>query len=169
MSDIRRGGNAIRSLGILVVAGLLALAGCARSTPIPAGGQEVHVAVTDTEVRLVPSTVRAGDVYLVLDAPPAGSFAFVERARAGETPGPLTDADLARLARGDTEGTSIGGLDAGGCAPDQRAEDRGRMGPCGNVMQVSLAPGKYALVGGSPEGDPTTGARPPIGVLTVMP
>ncbi len=159
----------MRSMGTLVVVGLLVLAGCARSTPIPAGGQEVHVTITDTEVRLAPATVRAGDVYIVLDAPPEGSFAFVERARAGETPGPLTDGDLARLARGDTEGTSIGGLDAGGCAPDQRAEDRGRMGPCGNVMQVRVAPGKYALVGGSPEGDPATGERPAIGVLTVVP
>lgn len=149
---------------------LVALLGCSRATPIPEGAQVVHVVITTSEVRLDPPTVRAGEVYLVLDAPVSGSFAFVERkAAADATPGPLSDDDLARLARGDTQGTSVGGLDAGGCSEEQNAEDRGRMGPCGNVMKVSLVDGKYAIVGGSPEGDPATGRVPPSAVLQVLP
>jgi hypothetical protein len=152
--------------------GLLAgqLVGCSRATPIPPGGQQVHVIVTEAEVHVEPAVVRAGDVYLVLDAPLAGSFAFVEQQHSAEaTPGPLSDADLARLARGDTQGLHIGGLDAGGCSAEQDAEDRGQMGPCGNVMQVVLVEGRYAIVGGSPDADPTTGRLPPLAVLEVVP
>jgi hypothetical protein len=44
--------------------------GCGRGqTPIPAGAQVVHVFATESEVRLEPATVHAGDVYLVLDEP----------------------------------------------------------------------------------------------------
>jgi len=149
---------------------VVALLGCSRATPIPEGAQVIHVVITSSEVRLEPPTVRAGDAYLALDAPVGGSFAFVERkAAADATPGPLPDDDLARLARGDTQGTSIGGLDAGGCSREQNAEDRGLMGPCGNVMQVALVAGTYAIVGGSPEGDPAVGRLPPVAVLEVLP
>jgi hypothetical protein len=163
----------MRRFGTMVgVVGLLAgvIAGCSRATPIPPGAQQVHVTVTESEVRLDPTTVHAGDIYLVLDAPPDGGFAFVARQRAADaTPGPLTDDDLARLARGDTEGTFIDGMNAGGCSAAQNAEDRGQMGPCGNVMKVELIEGKYAIVGDALEGDPATGRTPLVAVLEVLP
>ena len=150
-----------------ILAALLtvSLAGCGPTHhPIPGGAQQVHVVVTDTEVRLDPSTVSAGDVYLVLDAPAEGSIAFVQaKATADATPGPLTDADIDRLAQGDTQGTSIGGMDAGGCSPEQNAEARGQVGYCGNVLMVTLTPGTYAVLGGTPED-----ARP-MAVLEVLP
>jgi hypothetical protein len=158
------------------------LVGCGRATPIPAGAQVVHVVITATEVRLTPTTVRAGDVYLVLDEPLNGSIMFAERQRsADERPGPLSDDDLERIAHGDTEGTAIGGLDAGGCSPEQDAEDRGQMGPCGNVMKVVLVAGKYAVLGpgwheqvAESSVDPTADAAgfvPPqsMAVLVVLP
>lgn len=122
--------------------------GCGRGqTPIPPGAQVVHVVATETEVRVDPATVHAGDVYLLLDEPVDGSFAFVERQRtATETPGPLEDDDLERLANGDSEGTAIGGFSVG-CDAAQRAEDRGQMGYCGNVWKVSVVAGKYAILG----------------------
>ena len=99
-------------------------------------------------MRLDPATVRAGDVYLVLDEPLDGSFAFMERKRsADETPGPLSDDDLERVAHGDTEGTSMSGLDAGGCNTEQNAEDRGQMSECGNVYKTTVRAGKYAILG----------------------
>ncbi len=121
-------------------------------------------------------------MYLVLDEPVNGSIRFVERQTAADgPPGPLSDDDLTRLAAGDTEGTAIGGLDAGGCSPEQDAEDRGHMGYCGNVMKVVVAPGKYAVLGPDwsemgtePRVDPTAdpeGFRPPtfMAVLEVLP
>lgn len=124
------------------------IAGCGPGhEPIPDRAQVIHIVATEIGVRLDPATVHAGDVYLVLDSPVDGSFSFVERQRAGETAGPLSDDDLARLAAGDTGGTSRGGLDAGGCSDEQDAESRGQMGPCGNVMKVTLRVGKYAILG----------------------
>jgi hypothetical protein len=141
------------------------LVGCGSgSTPIPAGAQEVHVVITESEVRLDPATVRAGDVYLVLDAPADGSIVFVEQQlTATETPGPLSDEALERLAGGDTEGTAIGGIDAGGCDPAQNAAARGHTGPCGNAMHLVLVEGKYAILGDAPE------LQPQMAVLEVLP
>ena len=157
-----------RFANLAVLVGLLAVeaAGCGRGqATIPPGGQEVHVVVTGAEVRLDPTVVRAGDVYVVLDTP-GSSVGFAQRQRtAAETPGPLGDDDLARLARGDTQGTAIGGFDDTGCSADQRAEDRGRMGPCGNVFHQVLTPGKYAIFLGQAEGE---GPRS-IAVLEVLP
>ena len=169
------------------LAGLLAgvLLGCDSGPPrtaIPPGSQVVHVAITESEVRLTPDTVRAGDVYLVLDEPLAGSFGWAQRKRAAdEAEGPLSDDDLERIAHGDTEGTSIGGLDSGGCAADQDAASRGMMGPCGNVMKATVAAGKYAVLGPGwseqetepsvdPTADPAGFVPPPfMGVLEVLP
>ncbi len=171
--------------GIVVILGVLGgvLAGCGPSqTPIPPGAQVVHVAVTERGVRLDPSIVHPGDVYLVLDQPVDGSIRFVERKPgAADAVGPLSDDDLAALAQGDTFATSISGLDAGGCAPQQNAESRGRMGPCGNVMKVAVMTGKYAILGArwtemetEPSVDPTTDPSelvPPqeMAVLEVVP
>jgi hypothetical protein len=151
-------------------------------TPIPPGAQVVHVVATASQVRLDPSRVHAGDVYLVLDEPLDGSFAFVERKRtAEESPGPMGDDDLERLAHGDTEGTATGRLEAGGCSAAQNAEDRGRMGPCGNVFKATVRVGKYAILGPGwtmmetepsldPTADPAGFVSPPtMAVLEVLP
>ncbi len=159
----------MRQLGILLgLVGLLAgaLIGCGRAWPIPPGAQEVHVVVTASEVRLDPVIVRAGDVYVVLDTP-GSSVGFAQRQRtAAETPGPLSDDDLDRLEHGDTEGFALGGMSDFGCSAAQRAEDRGQLGPCGNVTQVILTAGKYAFFTGNlePGDDP-----PVITVLEVLP
>jgi len=146
------------------------LAACGRGqTPIPAGAQQVHVQIVGSEVRLDPATVPAGDVYMVLDTP-RSSVGFAQRqATAAATPGPLRDEDLERLGRGDTQGTAIGGFDLLGCSDEQRAQDRGRMGPCGNVFKVLLAPGKYAFFSGNLEGAASGGGTSPIAVLEVVP
>ena len=92
---------------------LWALAGCGPGqATIPSGAQVVQVVATADLVRLDPSSIKAGDIYLQLDEPAdGGSFMFVERkAEATDTPGPLTDDDLVRLARGDTQGTSISSM-----------------------------------------------------------
>ena len=157
-----------RLANLVVLVGLLAsaAAGCGRSqATIPPGGQQVHAVVTGSELRLEPDTVRAGDVYLVLDTPGTSVGFALRQAGAAETPGPMSDEDIDRLAHGDTEGTAISVLDDSGCSADQRAEDRGRMGPCGNVFHAELTPGKYAFFHGQAEG-----AGPQsIAVLEVVP
>jgi hypothetical protein len=153
---------------LVVLLGLLngALVGCGRGqTPVPPGGQKVHVTVSDSEVRLDPATVRAGDVYVVTETP-GSTVGFAQRKRtAEETPGPMSDEDLDRLAHGDTEGTAIGGFDDTGCSADQRADDRGQMGYCGNVFKETLTPGKYAFFLGDAEGVPPRS----IAILEVVP
>ena len=145
-----------------VVAMLLALAACTGNAPIPSGAQQVQVTVTDSSVDLQPGSVAAGDVYLVLDD---GSISFVERkAGAYATSGPLTDEQIAQIVAGDLQDTSISGVEANNCDPEQNAAARGMTGPCGNVMFVSVQPGSYLIVGGTPE---TGGA--PSAVLTVTP
>ncbi len=147
-----------------------ALVGCGRGqTAVPAGAQLVHVVVDGQKVRLDPATVRAGDVYVVLDTPGSG-VGFAQRKRsAAETPGPLTDQDIDRLAHGDTEGTAIRGFDDIGCSPEQRAEDRGRMGPCGNVFHEVLNPGIYVFFTGNLDGGPPGDYSGSIAVLQVLP
>ncbi len=153
------------------IAGVLAgaLAACGRGqTPIPEGAQQVRVVVDGQAVRLDPATVPAGDVYVVLDTP-GSSVGFAQRKRsAEETPGPLTSQDIERLAQGDTEGTSISGFEDVGCAPEQRAEDRGRMGPCGNVFHMVLTPGTYVFFTGTLEGGPPGDYSGRMAVLEVL-
>jgi hypothetical protein len=91
------------------------------------------------------------------------------------------DDDLERLAQGDTEGTTTGRLEAGGCSAAQNAEDRGRMGPCGNVFNATVRVGKYAILGPGwtmmetepgvdPTADPAGFMSPPtMAVLEVLP
>jgi hypothetical protein len=158
-----------RSCLWLVLAVLLVV-GCGRGQEaVPAGAQLVAVSATGSEVHLDPATVRAGDVYVVLETA-GSSVGFVQRkSTAAEQPGPLTDEDLARLAHGDTQGTAIGGFDDIGCSPEQRAEDRGRMGPCGNVFKVVLGVGKYAFFAGNLDGAPPGDYSDSIAVLEVLP
>ena len=133
--------------------------GCDAHTPmtIPAGAQQVHVTVTQSEVRLSPATVRAGDVFLVLDGPGQG-FSFVTLGG-----GPFDDDAIARLAAGDLQGTAIEGFQVS-CAPDGWSEERGWEG-CGNAFQVSVSAGQYAIL--APGEAP--GVRPTMAVLTVEP
>lgn len=139
--------------------------GCAGLTPIPAGAQQVHIADTDSSLRLEPATVRAGDVYVVLDGP-GQSVLFVARKPAAEaTPGPMSDDDLDRLSRGDTQATSIEAISVG-CSAEQRAAARGKVGYCGNVYKLVLAPGKYAFLLESPESDPLRAV--PAGSMAIL-
>ena len=150
----------------LPVAGMaatfLALAACTGNAPIPSGAQQVHVTVTDSGVELQPDSVSAGDVYLVLDD---GSISFVERkAGAYGTSEPLSEEQIAQVGDGNLQDTSISGLEANTCDPEQNAAARGMTGPCGNVMLVTVQPGSYLIVAGAPE---EGGA--PSAILTVTP
>jgi hypothetical protein len=136
------------STAVLLLGSLAGIvAGCGRGqVPIPAGAQEVHIVVIESGLRLDPATVRAGDIYVVLDTP-RSSVGFVSRKRGNLDNGPLSDDDIARLAHGDTQGFAVEGFDLEGCSDEQRAEDLGQMGYCGNVFKMVLVPGKYAFTG----------------------
>ncbi len=150
-----------RTILLLGLVGCL-LIGCEDLTSIPSGAVQVHITDTESELRLQPATVPAGDIYLVLDGP-RQSVTFVSRKRtAEETPGPMNDDDLDRLAHGDTEGTSIEGFSVG-CSAEQRAASRGQTGHCGNVYKLELAPGKYALLL-----DPPEGVAAPPGTMVIL-
>jgi hypothetical protein len=120
--EIRGAPAAIAFLGLLA----LVLFGSIRGqTPIPAGAQELHVVVTGTTVQLDPVSVRAGDVYVVLDSP---------RSSVDFTP-----------AAGDAAMPVSGSLDLDGCSDAQRSDDRGQQGYCGNVFRVTLPAGNYVF------------------------
>jgi hypothetical protein len=156
----------------ILVLGLLGgvAAGCAGGlTPIPSGAQQVHIADTETSLDLRPATVRAGNVYVVLDGPRQSVVLVTQKRTAEATPGPMSDDDLDRLTRGDTEGTSIEGISVA-CSAEQRAAARGKVGYCGNVYRFRLAPGKYAFLVDSPDGDPPRTVPPEsMAVLEVTP
>ena len=159
-------------LRAIIVVGLLGgvAAGCAGGlTPIPSGAQQVHISDADVSVGLQPAAVHAGDVYVVLDGP-RQSVVFVAQKRTAEaTPGPMSDDDLDRLSRGDTEGTSIEGISVT-CSAEQRAAARGRVGYCGNVYRFTLTPGKYAFLHEPPDGDPPQPVPPgSMAILEVTP
>ena len=71
---------------LLVAASLVA---CRTADPIPSGAQQVHLAVTEASVTINPKTVRAGDVYVVLDGPELHVGFAMSVPNAGATPGPL--------------------------------------------------------------------------------
>lgn len=160
-----------RFTGTIAVAGALAMAliGCEPGlVSVPSGAQLVHVTVTATQIRLSPATVRAGDVYLVMDTTPS-SVIFVARKRtAAESPGPMSTDDLARIARGDTEATSMEGFD-NQCTPAS-PENHLKMGHCGDTFKEVLSAGEYALLTDDPSDDPR-GFVPPraMAVLEVLP
>lgn len=135
--------------GAVAFVGLLALllSGTVRArTPIPSGVQQIHVAVTASQVRLDAVTAHAGDVYVVLDTP-RSSIAIVQDELRG------TEIPLTR------------DLDLKGCSDSQRAEDRGQQGYCGNAFKVTFSPGKYVFVS-TLEGGPSSSA---LARLEVMP
>jgi hypothetical protein len=124
MTPLRR---VIRAVLVLVVV----VAGCESATAVPAGAQQVRVVATPGLLQVTPSTIRAGDVYFVLDLPAQGvRLAFV-RSSTGAG-GALSDDELARLAQNvDAEGLTSETLDVS-C--------------CGNVYKKTLASGRYAFV-----------------------
>jgi hypothetical protein len=141
---------------ILIALLASALVGCEPGPiSVPSGAQAVHVIATTSEVRLSPATVRAGDVYLVLEGPVENAELVERQPTAAGSPGPMSDQDLARLARGDTEGTSIEDISVG-C--------------CGNVFKMVLPAGKYAFIISDPGGK-SGGLVPPrsMAVLEVLP
>ena len=96
-----------RSLVVVVVL-VFTLGGCETATVAPPGAQQVHVDVTGLTIAFDPTTVRPGDVYLVVDvAPEAAPLAMV-----GGIGQALTDADVARLKQnGDAEGLKWESID----------------------------------------------------------
>ena len=158
-----------RFSSLAAIAGLaVVLVGCLGSTAVPPGAQMVHVVTSGSDVRLVPATVRTGDIYLVLDEPTTDITLVQRKSTAEETPGPMTDDDLTRIAQGDEEGTAMSGFENSQCSATRRATDSGQLmvpGGCGNVFMVTLSAGKYAiLLGGPPMGVPS-----PTAVLEVLP
>ena len=86
--------NPGRTLSVLVTGTVLAagvVTACDDHTAmrIPPGAQQVRVVGTGTEVRLDPPTVRAGDIYFVIDGP----VLFMQHSAAvplnGDYPDPL--------------------------------------------------------------------------------
>jgi hypothetical protein len=146
------------SLSLAAVVALV-MTGCDLHTPmtISAGAQQVHIVVTESEVRLTPTTVQAGDVYLVLDGPGQG-FSFVTLGG-----GPFDDEAIARLEQGDLQNTAIEGFQVS-CAPDGWSEERAWEG-CGDVFKVSVVEGRYAIL--APGERP--GVRPIMAALNVVP
>jgi hypothetical protein len=131
-----------RSIEVVILTGLLAgLAGC--QAAVPGAAQLVHLVASQSEVRLTPSNVQAGDVYIQLDQPlDGGSFIFVA------ANGPMSDNDLERLAHGDVQGT-IQSTYGPSCSGSQGADVGHLAGPgvCGDVWKLTLVPGRYAILG----------------------
>jgi hypothetical protein len=128
------------------------LIGCTTRTAIPPGAQTVNVVATDSAVRVDPTTVHAGYVFLIVDVPQRG-VELVSRV-ASSAREPLGPDDVVRLAQNvDSEGLALESLSVS-C--------------CGNVFKVSLPAGRYAFI----LRDATGGVgRPPesMAVLEVSP
>ena len=124
---------AIATIALVVVLALF-LSGTVRGrTVVPPGAQQVEVEVTATEVRLTPTTVQAGDIYLVL-VTPRSDVTFTQDELVGNDIPTHRDFDLR------------------GCTDAQRAEDRGQLGYCGNVFKVTLAAGNYVFLSTAADG-----------------
>ena len=152
-------------LGVLAVA--LAVAACGPQTP-PAGASMLHVSVDGLSIRVEPVTgLRVGTIYLVLET--LGSpVHFVQAKRSADAPSEgLTEADLARLAKGDTYLTSSEAFIAP-CVGQPGEAGRGQIassGGCGNVFPMEISrPGKYAFLGAM-----TGSGSLPMAVFEVLP
>jgi hypothetical protein len=81
----------------------------------------------------------------------------------------MSDDDLARLQRGDMEGTSTEGISVSG-STEQRAAARGQVGEGGNAYRFTLAPGKYAFLLAPPDSAPPGQMSPgAMAILEVTP
>jgi hypothetical protein len=142
----------------ILVAGMLM--GCEpEPITVPPGAQVVHVIVNGDSVRLEPSTARAGDVYLVIDNPGTGVTLVERQSTPDESPGPLSNVELDRVAHGDLFHTS-----------NTCCFENGRYG---NVGKLVAAPGAYVFVTDDPTAlaEKSGGVIPPqsLGVLRVEP
>jgi hypothetical protein len=155
MPKASRNATAARRTFVAIAMLAVALGGCATTTSIPSGAQQVHVVATATEVHLDPAAIHAGDVYLVLDLAPdaSGSPQSVDLVyRSTGVRGPLTDDDLATLMENPiAQGLTYEALNVS-C--------------CGNAVKVALTAGRYAflLPGSRPGGLPSA-----MAVLRVVP
>ena len=162
----------IKRVALLLLGPVLLVACASNPTPAP-DAKYVRVLANDVAIQLDPATVHAGNnIYLVL-VRPTDHVVFIEgMPTADAVPGPLTDADLARLATGDLQGTSLQGFEMTGCAGDALEADRGKLrvpGNCGNVFWLpDLEPGTYAFLLEDPAGLPE-GAPIVMAVLEVTP
>ena len=161
-----------RRVALLLLGPVLLVACASNPTPAP-DAQYVRVLANEVAIQLDPATVRVGDnIYLVLE-PPTYHVVFIEgKPTAEAVPGPLTDADLARLATGDLQGASLQGFEMTGCGGEALEADRGKLrvpGNCGNVFWLpDLEPGTYAFLLEDPAGLPE-GASIVMAVLEVTP
>ena len=131
---------AVVPIALVLVMGLL-LSGTVRGhTVVPPGAQQVEVEVTGTDVSLSPTTVKAGDVYLVL-VTPRSSVTFTEEE--------LVETDL----------PTHRDFDLSGCTDAQRAADLGQIGYCGNVFKVTLDARTYVFFSTAADGPGQATAR----------
>lgn len=131
---------ALAPIALVLVMGLLVSGTVRGHTVVPSGAQQVEVEVSGTEVRLTPTTVTAGDVYLVLVTP-----------RSSVT---ITEYELR-----ETQVPTHRDFDLSGCTDAQRAEDHGQMGYCGNVFKLTLDPGEYVVFSSAADGPGQAAAR----------
>jgi hypothetical protein len=144
---------------------LVVIAACGLEQPapivIPPGAQVVRVFADDESVRLVPASVRAGDVYFVLEGPnPA--ISFISRAEQGGEPEGMDEAQVQRVAQGDLQNTSTDGFSVT-CEREWNPEERWT--GCRENALFVLGPGFYALSASNE--DP--GVAPVMAVLEVTP
>jgi len=127
------------------------LSGCGCSSPVPSGAQLLHVVVGPNDIRLNPATVHAGDVYITLDVP-CTAVGFAWRAQGSVEIAPLSDDDVARLQRGDLQGTGSTGFNNSDCTSPAPNQDGLRVGECGNTQNWKLIKGRYAFFLHGPDG-----------------
>jgi len=149
-------------LGLLVAAGITS---CERALVIPSGAQTIHATVTGDAVRLEPTTVHAGMVYITVDsAGPELMFIGGSAPRDGAESVSLvglTDERLDAVLHGDVVGTYISsGFRSGGELGN--ASELGEL-PAGRCLFlpdgiVVLEPGAYDSI-----------PRDAVAVLEVVP
>lgn len=155
----------LRSSSRLLIPLVLVLAACQPPpVQIPPEAEVVHVSLTDERVRLAPATVRAGDVYIVIEGPGTG-FTLVRRLVAPDAdPTGMTQEQVDQVAGGDFQSTQIEGF-AVSCAPDAWTPERRWQG-CRENSMVTLTEGLYAILGA---GGDEPGVPPVMDVLEVTP
>ena len=118
----------VRLVGLLVLVGVLAA--CEPGTvAIPPGAQQVQVTATRARIALQPTSVAAGDVYLVLNL--SAGATELEIVRIGV--GGLTDAQIAQLQQTGDAGVA-GGYESLSASC------------CGNVVKETLVAGNYPIL-----------------------
>jgi hypothetical protein len=110
----------------LLVVGLVA--GCVQ-TSIPPGAQQVRLVSTSTAVTIAPATVKAGQVYFLVEGP--GALFLAKSDSPGGFKG-FSEADVAHVAAtGDVFHTSMQDLTSG---------------YRGSVQELGLTPGRYIML-----------------------